>query len=196
MEVREWFNREYDCKGEYAQRRYPSEELVKFIYHYWPVKEDREGLIALDIGCGNGRNTKMMADEGIDVVGIDISKKAVDICKDSGLTAYEGDILNFQFAIKFDIIVDCFSMYTKPVDKWLMAMSNCKRLLNPGGKMFIYEPLYGNYPGNDYEFRFFESDDMAVLDGFKPDFLQHISYSDMDNKKNDKGFLVAYLCLS
>lgn len=55
----------------------------------WPARE-RAALDCvhgrvLDVGCGAGRHALFLQDRGHDVVGIDVSPNAVDVCRDRGL---------------------------------------------------------------------------------------------------------------
>ncbi len=58
-------------------------------YKDWPIFEkqavDLAGGKVLDIGCGAGRHALHLQRRGLDVLGIDISPLAVDLCKRRGL---------------------------------------------------------------------------------------------------------------
>lgn len=46
----------------------------------------------LDVGCGAGRIGTYLQEQGHEVVGIDLSERAVEICRERGLTARMIDI--------------------------------------------------------------------------------------------------------
>ena len=46
--------------------------------HMVPAGECRR---ALDVGCGSGYNTRLLLDHGFEVTAIDISKRALDLCR-------------------------------------------------------------------------------------------------------------------
>lgn len=46
----------------------------------------------IDIGCGDGLLLEHLKNKGIAVKGIDISEKAISLCKDRGLDCVQGDI--------------------------------------------------------------------------------------------------------
>jgi len=99
---RDAFGREmYDCH--FGQRRLP--EIVERDDGYisawsqsgtyfaafddWPECEKRamefvRGKV-LDIGCGAGRHCLYLQDEGLDVLGVDISPLAIEVCKARGV---------------------------------------------------------------------------------------------------------------
>jgi len=58
-------------------------------YEAWPQSEKEAMRYArghvLDIGCGAGRHSLHLQDKGYDVVGIDVSPLAIDVCKQRGL---------------------------------------------------------------------------------------------------------------
>jgi len=58
--------------------KYPSELIVQFIFRNFIIDNNTK---ILDLGCGAGRHTYFMANEGIDVYGVDISKKGVEYTK-------------------------------------------------------------------------------------------------------------------
>jgi len=53
--------------------RYPREDVVRFIVRNWETSQSRNGLSALDLGCGSGRHTVYLAKEGFRAYGTDIS---------------------------------------------------------------------------------------------------------------------------
>ena len=58
-------------------------------YRDWPAHQQTALRYAtgrvLDIGCGAGRHALYLQDKGLDVVGIDVSPLAIEVCKRRGL---------------------------------------------------------------------------------------------------------------
>ena len=50
-----------------------------------------EGLLCLDLGCGEGHNTRMLANQGARAVAVDISDSLIEGCESNGST---GDLLH------------------------------------------------------------------------------------------------------
>jgi hypothetical protein len=65
---------------EYAQRRYTDEPPVGFVADILAAARDAGiiGKIGLYIGCGNGRNYLPLVRGGLDLIGLDISRTALD----------------------------------------------------------------------------------------------------------------------
>lgn len=58
-------------------------------YEEWaPHERDALGFVkgrVLDVGCGAGRHSLYLQEKGFDVLGIDISPLAIEVCKRRGL---------------------------------------------------------------------------------------------------------------
>lgn len=73
---------------------------------------DQLGLVAgdrvLDVGCGPGRHAHALAERGIEVVGVDISQRFVDLATEHappGATFVRGDARALTFADEFDAVI-------------------------------------------------------------------------------------------
>ena len=77
------FDLQYRQAGVYAQRLYPSEQLIQFIaVHFGALPHaDRAQTKVLEVGCGNGRNLWMLAKEGFAVYGVDASAAALAVAR-------------------------------------------------------------------------------------------------------------------
>ena len=78
---KEWYDHSYQHDGLKAQRLYPNEELLRFFgRHYFPLpREQRHSIRVLEAGCGAGPNLWMIAREGFDAHGVELSPAAVDL---------------------------------------------------------------------------------------------------------------------
>ena len=67
----------------------PGPELYFLEYEDWPESERRamkyvRGKV-LDVGCGAGRHALYLQEQGTDVLGVDNSPRALEVCKTRGL---------------------------------------------------------------------------------------------------------------
>ncbi|HOK55968.1 MAG TPA: class I SAM-dependent methyltransferase [bacterium] len=124
-----WYLPYYDDRKKYFERLYL--KLKNFI----PEK----GKI-LDIGCGVGILMKMFEEKKYEVIGYEISKFAINFCKENNLKVFD----NFNFPEKsFDIItmMDVIAHVKNP----LFYFEKSKKLLKEGGILIIKTPLHSNY---------------------------------------------------
>ncbi|MCS1350726.1 class I SAM-dependent methyltransferase [Mechercharimyces sp. CAU 1602] len=132
----------YDS-GEYLQRwdyTYPSQELVSFI---------ATGLLptdamALDVGCGAGREAIFLAQQGFNVTGIDMSEKAIAIAKsravEQGVNVdfHCGNVLKMsEDNHSFDFVNDrgCFHLIGSEDRPYYVK--EMVRVLKPGGRILL-----------------------------------------------------------
>ncbi len=100
--------------------------------------------IILDLGCGAGSLTSIMADKGYDMIGIDISEEMLDIAKkenqrDNILYLCQ-DMREFELYGTVDVIYssfDCLNYITSLADL-KKVFSLAENYLNPGG-IFIFD---------------------------------------------------------
>ena len=114
------------------------------IINTFKIKRDEKilkGIKILDIGCGGGLLSEPMARLGAEVVGIDASKKNIDIAK---LHAKKSNLKikyfcaspeNFKSDIKFDVILNMEII--EHVDDVDLFLKSCTKLLKKNGLMFI-----------------------------------------------------------
>ncbi len=65
---------------EYSKWEKPTREALTYV---------RDGDVVLDVGCGSGRHALWLQQQGNEVVGIDQSQRAIDICRERGLESCE-----------------------------------------------------------------------------------------------------------
>ncbi len=99
----------------------------------------------LDIGCGSGTISLYLANKGYKVRGIDISKKAIQACKDSAknlnIENVEFEMCEFPKEIptgKYDLVF--FSEVIEHLPNDGLALREIHKLLNPGGILFLSTP--------------------------------------------------------
>ena len=102
----------------------------------------------LDLGCGTGRILVPLAKEGIEVVGLDTSKKMLEICQEKldsdslDVRLIHGDIRNFVLDERFStILIPGFSVQLLLEEEDLEScLKTCLEHLNPGGQLVM--PTY------------------------------------------------------
>lgn len=58
---------------------FPAQGLIRLIKGNYPnLKKIENGLRVLDLGCGDGRNTKFLHDMGNETIGLEISQKIIE----------------------------------------------------------------------------------------------------------------------
>ena len=77
--VANWYESSYRNLGINAQRKYPNEELSRFIGRRFShlASSEKSSLQVLEVGCGSGANLRMLAEEKFNVLGLDISLRAL-----------------------------------------------------------------------------------------------------------------------
>ena len=98
----------------------------------------------LEIGCGYGQNIAAFINSGYnDVMGIDVSKQAVDFCAGKGLHVLFADALSMDSVEdrKFDFILMSHFLEHLPKDRIIPFLRRIKtEFLNSGGKILVQVP--------------------------------------------------------
>ncbi len=144
-----YFETAYSSEGFDAQRRFPNEEFCRFMgRNYFALpREKRANVSILETGCGSGANLWMVAKEGFDAHGIDLSPSALELChemlKSYGCSARvkPGSMTDLDYADNsMDAIVDIFSSHCLTQEQGAQYLSETHRVLKSGGKFFSYFP--------------------------------------------------------
>jgi SAM-dependent methyltransferase len=144
-----YFQSEYSSHGFDAQRRYPNEELCRFMgRNFFSVPpEIRSNLRIVEVGCGAGANLWMIAKEGFHAIGIDLSPAAIDLCKQ--MMSKYGCEAELHVASMTEIpleenscdaLVDIFSSHCLPHKQGIEFLNSAHKCLKSGGKFFSYFP--------------------------------------------------------
>ncbi len=101
---------------------------------------DFEEKDILEIGCGVGRASAMIAPMARSLVAIDTDQERLEIARENypgiDFRIGSGEELNFPPGT-FDIVAFTFSLHHQNSSK---AMSEARRVLRPGGKIMVIEP--------------------------------------------------------
>ncbi|HWQ47234.1 MAG TPA: class I SAM-dependent methyltransferase [Longilinea sp.] len=99
----------------------------------------------LEIACGTGRVAIRLAQDGVNVCGLDLSSKMIDVArrKSAGrenIRWVEGDMRNFQLQEKFDLALipgHSFQNLNDPQDQ-AACLESIRRHLKPGGMLVVH----------------------------------------------------------
>jgi len=99
---------------------------------------DIAGLDVIDIGCGEGHNTRLLADRGARVVGIDIAERFIQHARETerdeprGIAYHIASAVELPFAdASFDAATAFMSLMDVPESD--RAIAEAYRVLKPGG---------------------------------------------------------------
>lgn len=114
-------------------------------YHHFLLKQlPLKCKNILDIGCGTGEFSRLLAKRADRVIAIDLSPNMIKVAKGKSqqypnIDFQVTDILQWDFpAEKFDVIVSIATVHHLPVEKLLPKL---KAALKPGGKLVILDLL-------------------------------------------------------
>jgi SAM-dependent methyltransferase len=107
----------------------------------------KESNAVIDIGCGKGEYTFIIAQKAKSAVGIDPDEKLVRSarqnykCKNIFFQVGEGESLDFS-SNSFDTVVFCQSLHHVPLKFQSKALNEAWRVLKAHGMLLIIEPIY------------------------------------------------------
>jgi SAM-dependent methyltransferase len=111
------------------------------------------GRRAIDIGCGNGRNCRMIADRYDEVVGVDISSRVIELAKNKDNppnVRYETAAIQDTSPEDLGLFDAVFSTNAVFSMGRISAVLPCFRsLIAPGGRLVVIDPTRPNYRGDD-----------------------------------------------
>jgi len=128
----------------FAGQRFLLNNLLQRYY------DSKKGLKLLDVGCGTGINMQLLSKFGT-AYGIDISDYAIHFCKMRGIKKIKkSNVMNIKFNNNiFDVVTSLGVFYHRNVTDDVKAMKEIYRVLNPGGRFFIFDLamkcLYGKH---------------------------------------------------
>lgn len=144
-----WYQKSYKKFGLKAQRRYPNEEFIRFLGRDFGgiAIKNRNNIKVLELGCGSCANLWMVAKEGFDAYGIDLSQQAIELGKimlnnwNVKADLKVGNITNLPYPDNsMDVICDIFSSYCLCVEDFYKCVREICRVLKEGGRFFSYSP--------------------------------------------------------
>lgn len=125
---------------------YIAKPLLDMISEFAAMRENKETLRILDIGCGNGSLTNLIAQNGYEVVGVEESQSGLKAARDSfpNRKFVEGSIYSLPYAEigdKFDIIIaaEVIEHLFSPRE----LVINSKTYLKQNGRLILTTPYHG-----------------------------------------------------
>ena len=111
------------------------------------------GRTLVDLGCGNGRDSLYFAQQGLQVVGIDLSPTAIELLRAQQAPNAQflcGDFITNPAHTpgRYDYAYSRFTIHAINPKQETMLLQSMYRALKPGGKLLIevrsvHDPLYG-----------------------------------------------------
>jgi len=119
---------EYDEETKDFWSLFPNSIIEKFSENTKGYKK------VLDMGSGPGRDGMLLKKRGLQIVCLDASTTMVQLCKDKGLEAFEGDLLKTPFNPNtFDGVWAYTSLLHIKREQFGETLNEIKRVLKSGG---------------------------------------------------------------
>ena len=147
FDLNAWYERGYwrdDAKA--GGSTAPGSRMWRRVRNAWralngsarPARWVRSGRV-LDAGCGPGYDTLEMVELGADVIGIDLSQRALQRAYASNLRVVLGTPSTYPFADEtFDVVV--MSQLLEHVPDPVSALESTRRVLRPNGTLLVLCP--------------------------------------------------------
>ncbi|MFH1089569.1 MAG: class I SAM-dependent methyltransferase [Candidatus Uhrbacteria bacterium] len=123
---------------EYTEKHGYNEQLsipsLKIFLTFLPI-----GAEILDVGCGGGQDSKFLANKGCLVVGLDVSKKMIELAKKHApeIKFKNVDVMKMLTSKKYDGIWCCRVFHHISVKKQDKFLAKLKTLLKKDGILYI-----------------------------------------------------------
>lgn len=145
------FNLQNEGKESYAMWQYKrGSDTIAFYRERYTTQEMFENKVVLDVGCGAGGKTMYYASQGVaKIIGMDIvshyKEEAETLAQQLGyadrFAFVVGDAAHTQFENNtFDTIIMNDAM--EHVDRPDLVLAEVKRILKPGGRLYVNFPPY------------------------------------------------------
>jgi 2-polyprenyl-3-methyl-5-hydroxy-6-metoxy-1,4-benzoquinol methylase len=110
----------------------------------------RKNNLILDVGCGKGYFLNEARKRGWQVYGTEFSEQAVKICREKGITMYQGDLNPSEFGgLKFDVVYN--SEVIEHVNNPTLQFAKMNELLRTGGLLYMTTPNFNCYLRHKYK---------------------------------------------
>ena len=103
---------------------------------------DLRGKSLLEVGCGDGRLTALLADKPQKITAIDPDEASMEVARKNvagiDFRVGSGEKLNFDDD-SFDIVLFSYSLHHQDCEK---ALTEARKVVRPGGQILILEPTH------------------------------------------------------
>jgi O-antigen chain-terminating methyltransferase len=157
------------------------DRLRVYVPYFQNLKLDFAKFPILDIGCGRGELLKVLTDNKIRCVGVDLNGAMVDRANEQGYEAIQADAIEYlmaQPAQSLSAICGLHIVEHIPFDVLLRLFEECHRVLKPGGFILFETPNPENINVGSFSFYY----DPSHLHPIPPDLLDFA----ISNKGFDK----------
>lgn len=152
---------------------------------YWkPVQdfldEQENKNSFIDIGCGSGRFLELAKEKGFKkIVGTDISKNQLKICRQKGFKVKKADMIKLPFKEEsFNVIISIAAHHhLLSLEEQKKSLEEMKRIIKPGGKIL----LSNWFPSKEYIDKNIDKGKINFID----DKIAKVTF-EYENKKNDR----------
>ncbi|SDT42565.1 class I SAM-dependent methyltransferase [Microlunatus soli] len=169
----------YDAQGDFPKRHLMNEHLLRLL---GPL----DGRKVLDAGSGEGYFSRLLAERGAEVVGVEPADvllaraQTIERERGQGITYVRADLSTLpEVGQPFDAVV-C-SMVLLAVPDLQSAMSACVDAMRPGGRFVFsithpaFENLYGTWRQHGHYRLDRYLEEYTLPDGYAPDFHRPLS---------------------
>ncbi|HRO70478.1 MAG TPA: class I SAM-dependent methyltransferase [Chitinophagaceae bacterium] len=129
--------------GERLETFVYNEVTIEHLHRYALAMEYTRGKTVLDIACGEGYGSNLIAREAEKVVGVDVDDKTIQLAKEKynakNLEFLRGEAENIPCAAQaFDVVVSFETI--EHTEKQEQMLREIKRVLKPGGLLIMSTP--------------------------------------------------------
>lgn len=152
--------------------RYPHDQVVRFVFRAFPPQR-RAGARALDLGCGGGVHTELLAREGFEVTACDVSPVGVETTRRrlaaAGLSAalFVADLARVELPPDhFDLVLCVSVLDSAGPEAAREGVVRAARALLPGGRGFFLFAAEGDFRlegENPYRLHGYREDEVRAL---------------------------------
>ena len=164
-----------DNYSSYWNKKLP-ENLHKGEHDVWLEKYNfdmyRKGFPFLDLGCGNGEDTKWLKQNNFEVVSCDFAPSSIERVKTFNKTAFVFDMRKKENWTRFDdnsfsYIVADLSLHYFDTQTTNMIMQEIKRILIPNGQLIARvnsntDTVFGAGEGIEIEPNFYKNQERGI----------------------------------
>lgn len=137
-EIADTLRRFYDTELEHRAGRPLGDDRERQVREFAKRCAAESRTRVLEVGCGAGRDGRVIADAGLAYTGVDLSAVGARLCRDAGLSACTASALALPFAADtFDAGWSMSTLMHLDGDGMQRALAELERVIRPGGLLEI-----------------------------------------------------------